>query len=137
MRELPAGRRAPETRAQELALVDELLGEPVEEAIEQLLVETRLLGARLPADSHEVVEGVAFVFEAAPVDVLVPRHHADRALHRVPRPCTRSTIHLSTRIFWPKPGQRNLPSSSRRNQLTRKIRGGLATCRPTSSQWVK
>ena len=28
-------------------------------------------------------------------------------------------------MFSPKPGQRNLPSSSRRNQLTRKMRGGL------------
>src|SRR5271157_4876188 len=86
MRELPAGRRAPETRAQELALVDELLGEPVEEAVEQLLVETRLLGARLPADRHEVVEGVAFVFEAAPVKILEPRHTADRAFHCVTAP---------------------------------------------------
>ena len=40
----------------------------------------------------------------------------------------------STRMLWPKPGQRKLPSSSRRNQLTRKMRGGLATCRPTSCE---
>ena len=39
------------------------------------------------------------------------------------RPRTRSTIHLRTRMFSPKPGQRNLPSASLRNQLTWKMRG--------------
>ena len=33
-------------------------------------------------------------------------------------PSMRSTIHLSTRLFSPKPGHRKPPSSSRRNQLT-------------------
>ena len=39
----------------------------------------------------------------------------------------RSMIHLSTRMFSPKPGQRNLPSSPLRNQFTRKICGGSAS----------
>ncbi len=39
------------------------------------------------------------------------------------RPRARSTIHLSTRMFSPKPGQRNLPSASLRNQFTWKMRG--------------
>jgi hypothetical protein len=38
-------------------------------------------------------------------------------------------------MFSPKPGQRNLPSSSLRNQFTRKMRGGLGTLRPMFSQW--
>ena len=42
------------------------------------------------------------------------------------RPRTRSTIHFRTRMFSPKPGQRNLPSASLRNQFTWKIAGRLA-----------
>ncbi len=38
--------------------------------------------------------------------------------------CARSTIHFSTRMFSPKPGQRNLPSLPFRNQFTWKILGG-------------
>ena len=41
-------------------------------------------------------------------------------------PSRRSTIHLSTRLFSPKPGQMNLPSSSLRNQLTKKMLRQLA-----------
>jgi hypothetical protein len=33
-------------------------------------------------------------------------------------PDSRSTIHLSTRMFSPNPGQTNLPFASLRNQLT-------------------
>ncbi len=33
-------------------------------------------------------------------------------------PSIRSTAHFSTRMFSPKPGHRNLPSASRRNQFT-------------------
>ena len=40
-------------------------------------------------------------------------------------PSTRPTIHLSTRLFSPKPGHRNRPSPPRRNQLTKKIFGSL------------
>ena len=39
------------------------------------------------------------------------------------RPRTRSTIHFSTRMFSLKPGHRNLPSASLRNQFTWKMRG--------------
>jgi hypothetical protein len=45
------------------------------------------------------------------------------------RPRARSTIHLSTRMFSPKPGQRNLPSLSLRNQFTKKIFGGFVMLR--------
>ena len=41
-------------------------------------------------------------------------------------PFTRSNTHLSTRLFSPKPGHRKRPSSSRRNQLTKKILGRFA-----------
>ena len=40
-----------------------------------------------------------------------------------PSPSQRRKTHSSTRLFSPKPGHRNLPSSSLRNQLTKKIRG--------------
>jgi hypothetical protein len=50
-------------------------------------------------------------------------------------PSRRSTTHLSTRLLSPKPGHRNLPSSSLRNQLTWKIFGSLvAVACPMSSQ---
>ncbi len=52
------------------------------------------------------------------------------------RPLARSTIHWSTRMFSPNPGHTKLPSVSRRNQLTEKIRGGLGTLRPNDSQWL-
>ena len=42
-----------------------------------------------------------------------------------PRPSQRSSTHFRTRRLSPKPGQMNLPFSSVRNQLTRKMRGGL------------
>ena len=41
-------------------------------------------------------------------------------------PLTRSNTHFRTRLFSPKPGHRKRPSSSRRNQLTKKIFGRLA-----------
>src|ERR1700726_4544633 len=41
----------------------------------------------------------------------------------IARPRARSTIHFSTRIFSPYPGQRNLPLSSFRNQFTWNTRG--------------
>ena len=41
-------------------------------------------------------------------------------------PSQRRKIHASTRLFSPKPGHRNLPSSSLRNQLTLKIFGSFA-----------
>jgi serine/threonine protein kinase len=44
----PSGRRAPQARAQQLALEDELLRQPVEEAVEELLVGVRL---GVPADA--------------------------------------------------------------------------------------
>jgi hypothetical protein len=40
-------------------------------------------------------------------------------------------------MFWPKPGQTNLPSLSVRNQLTVKICGGRATFLPIASQCAK
>jgi hypothetical protein len=39
-------------------------------------------------------------------------------------------------MFSPKPGQANVPSSFRRNQLTSKMRGGLGMLRPKDSQWL-
>ena len=44
-------------------------------------------------------------------------------------PSQRRKTHSRTRLFSPKPGQRNLPSSSLRNQLTKKIRGSSAPSR--------
>ena len=43
-----------------------------------------------------------------------------------PVPSTRSTTHLSTRLFSPKPGHRNDPSSPLRNQLTQNSLGSFA-----------
>ena len=43
---------------------------------------------------------------------------ADRGRHGPGVAGSRSMIHFSTRLFSPKPGQRNLPSASLRNQLT-------------------
>ena len=43
---------------------------------------------------------------------------------------------LQDRMFSPNPGQANVPSSLRRNQLTSKMRGGLGTLRPKASQWL-
>ena len=63
-------------------------------------------------------------FQAAPVEVFVARHPTERSFDgRGLAIRTRPTIHFSTRMFSPKPGQRNLPSASRRNQFTLKIRG--------------
>ena len=54
-------------------------------------------------------------------------------------PVMRSNTHLSTRLFSPYPGHRKRPSSSRRNQLTKKIFGRFSAvdCLPTLSQWLK
>src|SRR5881275_655113 len=46
----------------------------------------------------------------------------------------RSMIHLSTRIFSPKPGQRNWPFTPLRNQFTLKMSGGFVRRFPMSSQ---
>ena len=59
------------------------------------------------------------------------------SLRPAARPCTRSTIHFSTRMFSPKPGHRNLPSASLRNQFTWKIRGVSAMECCIRSQWRK
>jgi hypothetical protein len=42
-----------------------------------------------------------------------------------PSPFTRSTIHFSTRLLSPKPGQRNLPSAPLRNQFTQNSLGSF------------
>ena len=56
---------------------------------------------------------------------------ADRRLDRLAaRPGSGRRSSASTRRFSPKPGQRNLPSSSWRNQLTWKIFGGCFSARP-------
>src|SRR5439155_19833812 len=53
-------------------------------------------------------------------------------------PSQRRNTHSSTREFSPKPGHRNFPSSSLRNQLTLKTRGSRAPSRrPIASQWRK
>ena len=52
-------------------------------------------------------------------------------------PSQRSTSHFSTRMFSPKPGHMNLPSSSTRNQLTPKTWGRCSMLRPTLSQCWK
>ncbi|SKS13309.1 Uncharacterised protein [Mycobacteroides abscessus subsp. abscessus] len=51
----------------------------------------------------------------------------------------RSTIHLSTRLFSPKPGHRKRPSSPRRNQLTKNTLGSFdsSACLPTLIQWFR
>src|SRR5215469_8769600 len=46
-------------------------------------------------------------------------------------------IHLSTRMFSPKPGQRNWPFTPLRNQFTLKISGGFVRRFPMSSQCWK
>ena len=52
-------------------------------------------------------------------DPLVLAHwHLGRVSWAAALPRTRSTIHFSTRMFSPKPGQRKRPLSSRRNQFT-------------------
>src|ERR1700704_992558 len=55
----------------------------------------------------------------------------------LPLPWQRSTIHFSTRMFSPYPGQMNFPFASVRNQLMQKMRGRCATERPSLSQWLK
>jgi hypothetical protein len=52
------------------------------------------------------------------------------------RPWERSTIHCRIRMFSPNPGHAYLPFSSRRNQFTSKIRGGLWILRPNDNQWL-
>ena len=48
---------------------------------------------------------------ARPVEIVVTRARGRAAFpRRAPRPAQRSTIHCSTRMFSPKPGQTNLPS---------------------------
>jgi hypothetical protein len=47
---------------------------------------------------------------------------ANRRFERATASFARSMIHLSTRMFSPKPGQRNFPSAPLRNQFTLKIR---------------
>ena len=51
----------------------------------------------------------------------------------------RSMAHLSTRLFSPKPGHRNRPSSPRRNQLTKNTFGNLdsSACLPMLIQCWK
>jgi len=49
----------------------------------------------------------------------------------------RSTIHFSTRMLSPNPGQMNSPFSSCRNQLTLKIFGGCLRPLPIESQCLK
>ena len=54
-------------------------------------------------------------------------------------PSQRRKIHSMTRALSPNPGQRNDPSSPRRNQFTENSRGRFsgATRSPMSSQWAK
>jgi hypothetical protein len=52
-------------------------------------------------------------------------------------PRQRARIHSTMRRFSPKPGQRNLPFSSVRNQFTWKILGWNLIRAPMSSQWPK
>ena len=55
-----------------------------------------------------------------------------------PSPSQRRKTHSRTRMFSPKPGQRNLPSSSLRNQLTTKILRQLVRVLAADlSQWAK
>ena len=113
-----------ESADQQFALVDHLRRQVVVEVDEELLVADDFACARPRGRLLELVECArAENVEAGPVDVLVVGRPADGRFLASARPWTRSTIHLSTRMFSEKPGQRNLPSSSLRNQLTWKMRG--------------
>ena len=84
------------------------------------LLDLRDLGAPLVGvDRERLLEllaatGPALRRRATPASA--PGRSASRPRRRVPS--MRSTTHLSTRLFSPKPGHRKPPSSSRRNQLT-------------------
>ena len=124
---------------QQFALVDHLRRQVVVQLDEQLLVLDHFAAATAPRSTRlQLVELLPREVQAA--SSRCPRSAASSRSASPcasARPCTRSTIHFSTRMFSPKPGQRNLPSSSLRNQLTWKIRGGSLSARCILSQCRK
>ena len=104
-------------------------GQPIVEPVEVLLVRVDVLAVSLPVDAHQLIEALAREVQAVPADVLVPRHPPERALdaaatavHPIDDPVRARACSRRTRATG------ICPVSSRRNQFTRKMRGGSGIC---------
>ena len=124
---------------QRIQLTPQRLRQPVAEAGQVFAHLRQLRAPGLRVEARQLLERLRGQ-RRAPRSPASPRRAAARSASPPPPPRRRSagTTQASTRLFSPKPGQRNLPSSSLRNQLTMKIFGSSAPSRsPIASQWAK
>ena len=87
---------------------------------EQLVVARELVPPLVGANDRDRRELFAEPLESGPLDVLVRGTSPIGFSAPCALPWQRSTIHFSTRMFSPNPGQMNLPLCVGRNQLTRR-----------------
>ena len=110
-----------ESRRQLLLLAVKFLRHDTAERIEKLFVLGQFFGPFFMVDAENFGDAFMVDVEALQIEVVRARHPADRRFACAAALPQRSMIHLRTRMFSPKPGQRNLPSASLRNQFTWKI----------------
>ena len=86
-----------------------------QETILRVLTFASSISADQPTSTHPIVHRKV---QSGPIKSSLRGTQPKQSSCDRPLPLERSTIHLRTLIFSPKPGQRNFPSASLRNQFT-------------------